>query len=115
MSITRNAMALQIAGKVGLPHETVREILSMLLDGIVEELEKTGRVEWRGFGVFTVKACPPARKRNPRTGESVMVPAKKKVVFKVGKLAFERLNGKGGKAASGAGGKRKGRKSSSPD
>jgi nucleoid DNA-binding protein len=107
MSITRNAMATQIADKAGLSRETVREILSTLLDGIAGELEKTGRVEWRGFGVFTVKSLPPTRKRNPRTGESVMVPARKKVVFRTGKLTFERLNGKSGKTVPPTGRKRR--------
>ncbi|MDR2392484.1 MAG: HU family DNA-binding protein [Planctomycetota bacterium] len=97
MSITRNRLAAEIAGQIRLPQETVREMLSMTLDGIVGELEKTGRVEWRGFGVFKAKSLPPVKKRNPRTGETVMAPAKKKVVFKVGKLAFERLNKKPGK------------------
>jgi nucleoid DNA-binding protein len=100
MSMTRNKLAAQIADQFRLPPETVREILSMTLDGIIEELEKTGRVEWRGFGVFKVKSCPPAKKRNPRTGESVMAPARKKVVFKIGKFAFERLNGEAGANSS---------------
>jgi nucleoid DNA-binding protein len=52
-----------------------------------ERLNNGDRIEIRGFGVLLVKdskAKPAAR--NPRTGENVYVPARRKTHFKPGKL-----------------------------
>jgi integration host factor subunit beta len=45
------------------------------------------RIEIRDFGVFEVKKTKPKPKaRNPRTGEIIYVPARRKTHFKAGKL-----------------------------
>jgi len=45
------------------------------------------RIEIRDFGVFEVKKTRPKPKaRNPRTGEIIYVPARRKTHFKAGKL-----------------------------
>lgn len=46
-----------------------------LFDSIVAELKKGGEVSVAGFGIFSVKARAARTARNPRTGESVNVPA----------------------------------------
>ena len=64
-----------------------------LFFGLLTEAVINGeRIEARGFGVLSVKdanARPNAR--NPRTGEIVSVPARRKVHFKAGKLLREEL------------------------
>ena len=50
------------------------------------------RVELRGFGVFSVKHREPRTGRNPRTGETVDVDAKRVPYFKPGKEMRARLN-----------------------
>ena len=54
-----------------------------------------GRVELRGFGAFSVRSRPARVGRNPRTGETVDVPAKAVPFFKSGKELRERLNASG--------------------
>jgi len=49
-------------------------------------------VELRGFGSFTVKKRAPRVGRNPKTGESVQVPAKVVPHFKPGKELRERVD-----------------------
>ena len=45
------------------------------------------RIEIRDFGVFEVKKTKPKPKaRNPRSGEIIYVPARRKTHFKAGKL-----------------------------
>lgn len=46
-----------------------------LFDSIVSELKKGGEVSVAGFGIFSIKARAARMARNPRTGESVKVPA----------------------------------------
>lgn len=63
-----------------------------LFNGLREALQQGGRIEIRGFGNWTVKATnarPTAR--NPRTGEVVFVPARRKVAFKPGRVIKEAL------------------------
>jgi Bacterial nucleoid DNA-binding protein len=65
----------------------------MTFDGIIEVLATEGRLELRNFGVYEVKTRKPRKARNPRTGQEVMVPARKSVTFKGGKFMTDRVNG----------------------
>ncbi len=72
--------------------EEVEKIVDLFFDAIAAELASGGRVELRGFGAFTARARAPRTGRNPRTGEPVVVAAKKVAHFKPGKDVRERLN-----------------------
>ena len=51
------------------------------------------RIEIRGFGVFQVKETrPKPAARNPRTGQIIYVPARRKTHFRPGKLLKEELH-----------------------
>ena len=89
--MTKKEIAKAIAEEMNLHQLLVKEIIQRLFDGIIETLEKEGRIELRNFGVFEVKKRKPRKARNPRTGEKVMVPAKKVVTFKPGLEMGERI------------------------
>jgi len=77
------------------PHLTqaeVERLVNTVLGQMVETLSEGGRVEIRGFGAFSVRHRPARQGRNPRTGETVDVPAKAVPFFKSGKELRERLN-----------------------
>jgi len=77
------------------PHLTqaeVERLVNVVLGRMVETLSDGGRVEIRGFGAFSVRHRPARQGRNPRTGETVDVPAKAVPFFKSGKELRERLN-----------------------
>jgi integration host factor subunit beta len=63
-----------------------------ILDQISSVLSQGGRAEIRGFGSFELNYKPPRRGRNPKTGETVMVPAKYNPHFKPGKELRERVD-----------------------
>lgn len=48
-------------------------------------LGKGGEVSFAGFGTFAIKETAPRKGRNPKTGESIDIPAGKKVTFKPNK------------------------------
>jgi len=75
-----------------LKTEEVERIVDVFFNQIVQRLADGGRVELRGFGAFSTRERKPRIGRNPRTGESVQVPAKKVPYFKPGKEVRERLN-----------------------
>ncbi|MEZ5655732.1 MAG: integration host factor subunit beta [Sphingobium sp.] len=70
----------------------VERIVDIFFSEITEQLANGGRVELRGFGAFTTRARDARTGRNPRTGESVAIAAKKVPFFKPGKEIRERLN-----------------------
>jgi integration host factor subunit beta len=78
----------------GMTPAEIERIVSLFFDEISEHLSKGGRVELRGFGAFTTRARDARTGRNPRTGETVAVAAKKVPFFKPGKEIRERLNSK---------------------
>jgi len=93
MSVTKKDLALKIAERANIKKQFAYEIVDFLFQTMRENLLKGNRIEIRGFGVLgakDTKAKPAAR--NPRTGELVYVPARKKSYFKVGKLIKDVLN-----------------------
>ena len=89
--MTKKEMANAIAKETNLANLLVMEVIQRLFDGIIDTLAKDGRIELRNFGVFEVRPRRPRRRRNPRTGETVMVSAKKVVTFKPGLEMEERV------------------------
>jgi integration host factor subunit beta len=59
---------------------------------MTEALQRGDRIEIRGFGSFTSKSYEAYTGRNPRTGETIHVPAKRLPFFKVGKELKERVD-----------------------
>ena len=76
----------------GFSGHDVEAIVSTFFDVIVARLAANGRVELRGFGAFSTRARDARTGRNPRTGESVDVDAKRVPYFKPGKEMRARLN-----------------------
>jgi len=70
----------------------VEAIVSTFFDEIIERLAADGRIELRGFGAFSTRARDARTGRNPRTGETVAVNAKRVPYFKPGKEMRARLN-----------------------
>jgi integration host factor subunit beta len=75
-----------------LPQKRVEQAVDVIFEEICAALERGDRVELRGFGAFSVRERNARKGRNPRTGESVEVPAKKVPFFKAGKELRMRIN-----------------------
>ena len=78
-----------------LTHAEVERVVNIVLGQMTQALADGGRVELRGFGAFSVRSRPARVGRNPRTGETVEVPAKSVPFFKSGKELRARLNADG--------------------
>jgi integration host factor subunit beta len=75
-----------------LTQREVESVVAAIFDTITEQLAQGGRVELRGFGAFSTRGRDARVGRNPRTGASVEVDAKRVPYFKPGKEMRERLN-----------------------
>jgi len=78
-----------------LRSDEVEQVVDIFFDEIAARLAEGGRVELRGFGTFTTRGRDARTGRNPRTGASVDVAAKRVPYFKPGKEMRDRLNADG--------------------
>ncbi len=91
--MTRSQLILRLAQQHPyLDHQVVERIVKTIFEKISEALARGDRIEIRGFGSFTVKEYASRVGRNPRTGEAVQVPAKRRPNFRSGKELRRRIN-----------------------
>ena len=84
--MTRSELIAQLAAHFPqLTNEDAELSVKAILEGMSEALVRGGRIEIRGFGSFSLNYRPPRKGRNPMTGETVLVPAKKVPHFTPGK------------------------------
>ena len=70
----------------------INKSVKIISDSMVRSLSKGDRIEIRGFGSFDLKKRDARVGRNPKTGESVKVPAKNVPHFKAGKELRDRVD-----------------------
>jgi len=76
---------LLVAENPSLKRPDIDAVVDSFFETISTQLVEGGRVELRGFGAFSTRARDPRAGRNPRTGATVHVPAKRAIHFKAGK------------------------------
>lgn len=81
-----------IATKVGLTKADAGRALDATFEAIAEALEKGDRVPLVGFGTFGTSKRGARTARNPRTGATIKIPARKAVTFKAGTALKNRVN-----------------------
>ncbi len=81
-----------IAAETGMTKVDSEKALKAVIGNISAAVAKGDSVQLIGFGTFSVKAKPARTCRNPRTGETMKVAAKKVPVFKAGKALCEATN-----------------------
>ena len=84
-----------VAQRQNLPRPQVEATIDSFLDALSEGLAKGERVDFRGFGAFSVRESAARSGRNPRTGETIQIAARKTPTFKVGKELRDRVNNGG--------------------
>lgn len=70
----------------GVTKKDCGSVVDAFLNAVKQALADGEHIEIRGFGTFKVRKRRPRLARNPRTGESVRVPARLVPVFKPSRL-----------------------------
>lgn len=92
-TITKKDLALLVSQGAGCKKNLAAKMVDSLFVAMRDSLIQGNRIEIRGFGVFQVKDTrPKPAARNPRTGEIIYVPARRKTHFKPGRLLKEALH-----------------------
>ena len=74
-----------VADKAGLSKKDSEKAINAVVDAIIDALRQGDKVQLVGFGSFEVKNRAERTGRNPRTKESIKIPAAKLPQFKAGK------------------------------
>ena len=94
MSMTKIDIIESIYEKLGLPKKDCVSIVDSVFDIIKNDLDKGNDVMISGFGKWTVKAKKKRIGRNPQTGESLTITARKVVTFKSSTVLRGAVNSK---------------------
>ena len=83
--MTKAELVDKVAAVIQLPKHQTATVVDLFLQCITDALGAGDKVELRGFGSFRLRRRQPRTGRNPKTGETVQIPAKQVPWFKVGK------------------------------
>lgn len=82
--MTKGELAEAIAKKVEVSKSKAAEIVNATFDAITASLKKGKKVSLIGFGNFSVKQRKARKGRNPQTGQSITIKARKVPAFSAG-------------------------------
>ncbi len=89
--MNKTELIAAIAEKTNLTKKDSELALAAALEAITEALVEGDKVQLIGFGSFEIKNREAREARNPRTGETIKVPASKAPVFKAGKALKDKV------------------------
>ncbi len=93
MAIVKSKLIKQL--KKSYPNFLIKDLdklISLILNEIKNTLKRGERVELRGFGVLSTRIQKESIRRNPKTGQKVMVKQKKIIHWKMSKDLFKKIN-----------------------
>ena len=90
--MTKTDLVNYIAEETGFTKADSAKALDAVMSGITKGLKKSGKVALTGFFTFTAAKTKAKTARNPRTGETVNIPARIAVKAKAGSKIKEALN-----------------------
>ena len=82
--MTKTDLINEIAAKAELSKKDAKAALDATLESISQALANDDKIQLIGFGTFAVIEKPARTGRNPRTKETIEIPARKVIKFKPG-------------------------------
>ena len=83
--MNKTELIAAVAEKVGMTKKDAERVVSATIETIEASLVKGEKVSLSGFGIFEVKAREARVGRNPRTKETIQIPATRLPAFKASK------------------------------
>ena len=83
--MNKTELIAAVAEKTGMTKKDAERVINATVDTITENLVKGEKVARSGFGIFEVKAREARVGRNPRTKETIQIPATRLPAFKAAK------------------------------
>ncbi len=90
--MTKTELIWAVAEKTGITKKDAERVINVTLDTISAQLAAGEKVQLSGFGIFETKTRAARIGRNPRTKESIQIPAAKAPVFKASKALKDQVD-----------------------
>ncbi len=90
--MTKDELVAKIAEQAGLKKADVQKTLDSMIETIITTIKLGEKVNITNLGIFKIKEKKARVARNPKTGESIQVPAKKAPKFIPSKNLKEAVN-----------------------
>ena len=90
--MTKADLVEQVASEAEMTKKDAEQLVEIIFESIIGALNEDEKIELRGFGSFRVRQRGARKGRNPKTGASVDIPAKRVAYFKPGKELKEVIN-----------------------
>ena len=91
--MTKTDLVNVVVAESGLKKKEAEVAVNAVFDAIANALKSGDKVQLIGFGTFEVKDVAEREGRNPKTGESIKIPASKKPSFSASKALKDSVNG----------------------
>ena len=95
-TLTKAEVVESLLNTIGLTRRESKDIVEQFLENLVHHLAEGRMVKLPGFGNFIVRNKRARPGRNPRTGEDVVISARKVVVFRPGQKLKRLIDGRSG-------------------
>ena len=105
--MTKADLVDSLANEFELSKRQVGEMIDMLLDEIKAALQAGDKVQLIPFGSFVVRDRKKREGRNPKTGEKLMIAARRVPAFSAGKSLRDAVGGGSKKKSASKGGAKK--------
>ena len=93
MKVTKEELIVKMAeSENGMTKAAARRMFELVIKTIEETVAAGGPVNLIGVGSFSANETPARAGRNPATGESIEIPATKRVKFHAGKAFKDAVN-----------------------
>lgn len=96
MTLTKADLADNLSSKFNLSKNDAKQFIDLLFEELRTSLSKGEEIKLSGFGNFEIRDKNPRPGRNPRTGEEILVTARRVVTFHPGqklKASVENYSG----------------------
>tara|TARA_B100001013_G_scaffold248191_1_gene153884 strand:+ start:312 stop:587 length:276 start_codon:yes stop_codon:yes gene_type:complete len=90
--MNKDELISKVASESSLSKTDASKVVDSVFSNITNSLKGGADVRLVGFGTFLVTNRAATTGRNPRTGESIQIPAKKVPKFRAGKSLKESVN-----------------------
>jgi len=90
--MNKTELIAAVAEKAGLSKKDAEKALNATIDTIADTLAAGDKVQLVGFGGFETKKREARMGRNPRTKETIQIPASCVPVFKAGKALKDKVS-----------------------
>ncbi len=90
--MNKNDLVSAVSESVGISKADATKAVDSVFDSITNSMRNGNEVRLVGFGTFSVAQRQARNGRNPQTGATIYIPARKQAKFKAGKALKEAVN-----------------------